>query len=160
MLVAFALVVILAACSSDDGENAPANDNAASKSTIVDGEFETIGDDPDMLADGTSGMAIHEEAGDEALQQDRVSGGANTGGVASQNLDPLTDPLIEPQEMNGSYPSASLVGHPAAIPHELEGRDDCSSCHGDNASTQPVPKDHIKAGITNELCLECHKAAN
>jgi hypothetical protein len=44
---------------------------------------------------------------------------------------------------------------PSAIPHPMEGRDNCLMCHtsGDVA----VPANH--AGRTNDTCTGCHKPA-
>lgn len=158
-----ALIVILAlvavACATDantSSESKPPEGNPYQTSVL--GEFETIGEDPDMLADGTSGTSVHEGAGDETLQQDRVSGGANTGGVASQNLPDLKSDLIKPQSDKNPAPDLLKMGTPPAILHGFEGRDDCTSCHGDAASEKPLPRDHVKAQITNDLCLTCHKA--
>jgi ABC-type oligopeptide transport system substrate-binding subunit len=97
LLALMCLLFVLVACApnaSTESENNWENPNVS----VVYGEFETIGEDPDMLTDGTSGTSVSEEAGDGALQQDRVSGGANKGGVVSKNLDPLENPLTEPQK--------------------------------------------------------------
>lgn len=45
---------------------------------------------------------------------------------------------------------------PPAIPHELEGRDNCLMCH-QAGGMKPVPADH--EGRTNEECQLCHKPA-
>lgn len=42
-----------------------------------------------------------------------------------------------------------------AIPHELDGRADCTSCHGTDG-VKPFPKFHEKEGFTNDTCLDCH----
>lgn len=100
LLATLLLAATLTACTPQEADNANADGyNGNPNVAVIEGESETIGDDPDMLADGTSGTSVHEGAGDETLQQDRVSGGANTGGTQSQNLDPLTDPLIEPKDV-------------------------------------------------------------
>lgn len=45
------------------------------------------------------------------------------------------------------------------IPHTLEGRADCLSCHGSGISGIPqVPANH--AGRTNADCATCHKATS
>ena len=41
-----------------------------------------------------------------------------------------------------------------AIPHTLEGRDDCLMCHAENG-IKPYPADH--SGRTNDVCLTCHQ---
>ncbi len=41
-----------------------------------------------------------------------------------------------------------------AIPHPLEGRDDCLSCHGPSG-VKPTPSDH--KGRTNGVCRDCHQ---
>lgn len=158
--VAIAVLGVVTACSPS-ADNSTSSDYSPNPNvSVVMGEYETIGEDPDMLADGTSGTSIHEGAGDETLQQDRVSGGANTGGVASENLDPLEDSLILPQSFENPAPQLTEVGYPQYIPHELEGRDDCASCHEASQSERPMPSDHVKAGISSNLCLECHKSLN
>ncbi len=42
------------------------------------------------------------------------------------------------------------------IPHTLDGRDNCLSCHGPQG-VKPVPADH--AGRTNDMCRACHQPA-
>ena len=42
---------------------------------------------------------------------------------------------------------------PPAVPHSLQGRDDCLVCHS-AAGIKPFPKDH--AGRTKATCLSCH----
>ena len=41
-----------------------------------------------------------------------------------------------------------------AIPHPLEGRDNCLSCH-DESGFKPFPADH--AGRTADICTGCHQ---
>ncbi|MBF8267201.1 MAG: hypothetical protein HW388_709 [Dehalococcoidia bacterium] len=43
---------------------------------------------------------------------------------------------------------------PPPIPHSLEGRSECTLCHG-AGGFRPFPADH--AGRTSETCLACHK---
>jgi hypothetical protein len=42
-----------------------------------------------------------------------------------------------------------------AVPHPIEGREDCLACH-DAGQSEPFPEDH--AGRTNESCTMCHEA--
>jgi len=48
------------------------------------------------------------------------------------------------------------TGGQTAIPHPLEGRDDCLQCHGESAFN-PFPADH--SGRSNDTCTTCHKTA-
>ncbi|MDP2729465.1 MAG: hypothetical protein Q8O55_03155 [Dehalococcoidales bacterium] len=57
-----------------------------------------------------------------------------------------TPPAEEPTETAG----------PPAIPHTLEGRDDCLVCHGESG-IKPFPANH--AGRTNDMCRGCHQPA-
>jgi hypothetical protein len=41
-----------------------------------------------------------------------------------------------------------------SIPHGLDGRADCLSCHGTGTGAPRVPSDH--AGRTNDQCQGCH----
>lgn len=54
----------------------------------------------------------------------------------------------------------AVVAQPAfaqpAVPHSLDGRSDCLSCHGPD-KMKPQPADH--AGRPNESCLACHQVA-
>jgi hypothetical protein len=45
-----------------------------------------------------------------------------------------------------------------AIPHPVEGRNDCLACHSADSS-QPIPTGHAKRNYTNQRCTECHKEA-
>jgi nitrate/TMAO reductase-like tetraheme cytochrome c subunit len=61
----------------------------------------------------------------------------------------------EAEEAPEEQPSeAATAGGPPAVPHALEGRDDCLACHGENGF-KPYPADH--AGRPNETCLGCHQ---
>jgi mono/diheme cytochrome c family protein len=46
--------------------------------------------------------------------------------------------------MNPGAPTASSDTAPiaAAIPHAVEGKEQCSTCHGDSASLVPMPVGH------------------
>ncbi len=52
--------------------------------------------------------------------------------------------------------TVTVTADPMAIPHALEGRDDCLMCH--ESGGLAVPDDH--AGRTNETCTTCHKSAD
>ncbi len=47
-----------------------------------------------------------------------------------------------------------IVQEPPVIPHNIEGRENCLSCHGESG-TKPYPTDH--AGRTNDTCTICHQ---
>jgi formate dehydrogenase gamma subunit len=56
----------------------------------------------------------------------------------------------------GFAESASfLVDLAPAIPHEVEGRDDCFMCHDPEGEIQPSPSNHVD--YINEQCTLCHK---
>jgi len=42
-----------------------------------------------------------------------------------------------------------------SIPHTLEGRAGCITCHGQNA-VKPFPNWHQKDGFGNDACAGCH----
>ena len=48
----------------------------------------------------------------------------------------------------------AAAGGLPAIPHSLQGRDDCVMCHGESG-IKPFPADH--AGRTSDQCQACHK---
>lgn len=148
----------LASCASQSGQSDEGQSISSTQGKTNLGEYETIGEDPDMLADGTSGTAF-QKGGEEEHQQDRISGGANTGGVQSENLDPIGTGAIDPQSSENPAPVLTEIGTPPAIPHTLDGRDDCASCHAAASSERPMPSDHVTSGITSDLCGYCHKSA-
>ncbi len=45
------------------------------------------------------------------------------------------------------------------IPHPIEGRSDCISCHGQNG-VKSYPKFHAERGYDNDACTKCHKLAS
>lgn len=51
-------------------------------------------------------------------------------------------------------PSGAQTG-PAAIPHDLAGREDCLMCHDPAGGVRPAPADH--AGRAIDQCQLCHK---
>ncbi|MBI5486865.1 MAG: cytochrome c3 family protein [Deltaproteobacteria bacterium] len=55
----------------------------------------------------------------------------------------------------GAGEAAPPSGGPPAVPHTLEGRDQCTVCHGEGG-LRPMPGDH--AGRTDDMCLTCHHA--
>jgi predicted CXXCH cytochrome family protein len=44
---------------------------------------------------------------------------------------------------------------PAAIPHEIAGREQCLMCHDPAGNIRPAPSDH--AGRTADTCQMCHQ---
>lgn len=42
------------------------------------------------------------------------------------------------------------------IPHSIEGRADCISCHGQNG-VKPYPQWHAKRDFGNNKCTNCHQ---
>ena len=55
-------------------------------------------------------------------------------------------------------PAPAPTGEPTAIPHTLEGRDDCLVCHETGvAEATVIPADH--AGRTSDTCTACHQPA-
>ena len=46
---------------------------------------------------------------------------------------------------------------PEAIPHEVKGREACTSCHQVGTGEGKMPSDHTGRG--DDACLGCHKAA-
>src|SRR5512140_1507649 len=73
---------------------------------------------------------------------------------------PQVDPAAHPAQIAGLRPSCTTChtphnpGIPLTIPHELNGRSMCLTCHGKD-QWKPVPDDHAKR--TNEMCLTCHQ---
>ncbi len=79
-----------------------------------------------------------------------VSCGGTT--QAPEEEQKMEEPTIEePKAEEPTTPTES----PAAIPHTLEGRDNCLTCHGKDAF-KPFPSDH--AGRTNNTCTTCHQS--
>jgi hypothetical protein len=44
------------------------------------------------------------------------------------------------------------------IPHDIQGRGDCVSCHGD-VGADPYPSWHAERGYDNGRCADCHRSA-
>lgn len=71
----------------------------------------------------------------------------------------------EPNEASES-PAAEekedLAEGPTAIPHPIEGREKCTSCHvesgGATGEAEALPADH--AGRDDTTCQGCHKSAS
>lgn len=57
----------------------------------------------------------------------------------------------------GTPTPTTAVAGPPAIPHPLEGRDDCLVCHAVDSPVKPAPPDH--AGRPVEVCQACHQLA-
>ena len=56
----------------------------------------------------------------------------------------------------GATPAPTLVGTTRTIPHTLEGREQCLTCHQTGVGGAPrVPANH--AGRTNDQCRTCHQ---
>jgi nitrate/TMAO reductase-like tetraheme cytochrome c subunit len=54
-------------------------------------------------------------------------------------------------------PTAPSSGAAPAIPHSLEGRDNCLQCHDPNGNIVPAPSDHEGRPVGS--CLNCHQSA-
>ena len=148
---ALALALALAACapqlSSEEGDGAPAGNDAA-----VKGEYTPY--DPTVEAEHTSGKAI-EGSEEEELQQERIAGGAVDTTIKSQNLEPL-EGIVDGNA--GEYtPVYGLDVEPPAIGHGDNGSD-CLSCHESGAGAS-MPLSHESANLANEECASCHKPA-
>lgn len=65
---------------------------------------------------------------------------------------PTSTPTATPTVTPVPTPTAASQ-EPPKIPHTLEGRSNCTTCH--NGTIAPFPANH--AGRTNETCLLCHK---
>jgi hypothetical protein len=68
---------------------------------------------------------------------------------------PTPSPTPSPAPELTPAPEPAPTGEPTAIPHTLEGRDDCLMCHTSGAHAIPI--DH--AGRTNDICTVCHQPA-
>lgn len=53
---------------------------------------------------------------------------------------------------------ASQPGGAPAIPHDLEGKEDCTSCHKVGEGSMPLPASH--QGRDNSTCRQCHQPAS
>ncbi|MFH1003469.1 MAG: c-type cytochrome [Chloroflexota bacterium] len=73
--------------------------------------------------------------------------------LANQRGGEAPTPVPSPTPAPSPAPVPSPAG-PPAIPHSLEGRDNCLSCHGPNGIV-PFPANH--AGRTNDTCRACHQ---
>lgn len=71
---------------------------------------------------------------------------------------PKLVPSPTPAPTPAPKPAAKPAGEPKAIPHTLEGRDNCLMCHETGiGGAKAIPADH--AGRTNATCTTCHKPA-
>jgi predicted CXXCH cytochrome family protein len=62
-------------------------------------------------------------------------------------------PTPTPPAPTPTPPPAETPVGPPLIPHTLEGRESCLSCH--QIGGVPLPEDH--EGRTEDLCLTCHE---
>ncbi len=65
-----------------------------------------------------------------------------------------TPPPTEPAGASGPAPASQPAGAPA-IPHDIAGREDCTSCHKVGAGSMPLPASH--QGRDNSSCRQCHQ---
>jgi hypothetical protein len=49
-----------------------------------------------------------------------------------------------------------LISCAPSIPHSVESRKECITCHGSNAA-KPYPAWHASRGYTNDDCSSCHE---
>lgn len=63
-------------------------------------------------------------------------------------------PTPSPPPLETPTPAAH-AGLAAAIPHPLEGRENCLLCHDIGDTIRPMPADHV--GRPNASCLNCHQ---
>lgn len=63
-----------------------------------------------------------------------------------------------PSAPSAETPSAAPEAKPASppmIPHDLAGKDDCTSCHKVGEGVKPMPESH--KGRDNSMCQGCHQ---
>lgn len=89
--------------------------------------------------EGRDNCLLCHQNGDQALRADHTG----------RPVDICTS-CHQPEE---TAPATPPVAAPTAIPHELEGRDDCLLCH--QSGSLAVPDDH--AGRDSETCTSCHQ---
>ncbi len=70
---------------------------------------------------------------------------------------PTTAAVPTPSTSANQTPQPAPAGEPAAIPHDLTGRENCLFCHNPDGGMKPAPKNHV--GRTNENCQGCHNPA-
>jgi hypothetical protein len=54
--------------------------------------------------------------------------------------------------------ATSLVTVSPAVPHNLDGMENCLICHDPDGEMEPAPAGHKDTGFTNEQCTLCHKS--
>lgn len=54
---------------------------------------------------------------------------------------------------------AAVTGVQPTIPHGETNGTDCVSCHALPSATNPLPRSHTEAGLTNDYCRNCHQDA-
>jgi hypothetical protein len=90
---------------------------------------------------------------------DKGDGTPDTGNTSPDTGDGTPDEGVGPPDTGGDTPDTGEApkDDPAlpAIPHSLEGRENCLMCHGPQGF-KPNPPDH--EGRTNETCLSCHRS--
>jgi hypothetical protein len=90
-----------------------------------------------------------------ALPQPAIEPTSTTEPVATPA--PATTATAAPAATAATTPTATVASGPPAVPHSLDGRDNCLLCH-DAGGLKPFPADH--AGRTVDMCLFCHKTAS
>ena len=115
------------------------------------------GRDNCLLCHGESGVkpypADHE--GRTAEQCQACHQPATDGAPAAPTVAPTAAPTATvPAPAPTATTSAPTAGGIPAVPHSLDGRDNCLLCHGESGA-KPYPADHV--GRTNEACLQCHQ---
>jgi hypothetical protein len=69
-------------------------------------------------------------------------------------MEEQSQPAATGEAEPSATPESEPAAGPAAIPHPLEGREDCLLCHKLDG-VKPFPADH--EGRTSETCQACHK---
>lgn len=152
IVVVFAVMFLVIACAPNSESSSQSGSSQLGNDTAVKGELGVF--DPEVEAANASGSAIEGSEEDE-LQQERIAGGA-VGGVVSENLDPL-EGITDFSE--GPYVNSyGMSGRPPVITHGDNGPD-CMSCHKDGGAGGQQPLSHVRSKLTNENCIQCHKAA-
>jgi len=99
-------------------------------------------------------LTCHGEGGFRPYPADHMGRTTETCLSCHQPAEELSQPAASGEAEPSATPESEPAAGPAAIPHSLEGRDDCLLCHKSDG-VKPFPADH--EGRTSEMCQACHK---
>jgi hypothetical protein len=139
-LLVLTLSLVTVSCGGNKSAT-PEDEEVAEEEEVTGEEEEVTGEEEEVTGEEEEDTGEEEEVTGE---EEEVTGEEEE---VTGEEEEVTGEEEEEEEVAGEAP---------AIPHSLDGRENCLACH-DIGGMRPFPDDHV--GRDNESCTVCHQPA-